>query len=149
MKTLIIYYSGSGNTKRGAEKIHHEVKNSDLVEIKVPAGTFSADMYETNDIFKEQIETNQLPQINLPKVDFEQYDLILIGSPVWSGMPASPIKSFLNELQRVNYSGNVASFFTDVGQDGNYDQTFKTWGKNLNIIGTRRDSSKISEWIEK
>ena len=149
MKTLIIYYSWSGNTKRVAEKIHHEVKNSDLVEIKVPAGTFSTDMYETNDIFKEQIETNQLPQINLPKVDFEQYDLILIGSPVWSGMPASPIKSFLNELQRVNYSGKVASFFTDVGQDGNYDQTFKTWGKNLNIIGTGRNMSKINEWIEK
>ena len=147
MKTLIIYYSWSGNTKRVAEKIHHEVNNSDLVEIKVPAGTFSADMYETNDIFKEQIETNQLPQINLPKVDFEQYDLILIGSPVWSGMPASPIKSFLNELQRVNYSGKVASFFTDAGQEGNYAQTFKTWGKNLNIIGSGRDSSKISEWI--
>ena len=39
MKTLIIYYSWSGNTKRVAEKIHHEVNNSDLVEIKVPAGT--------------------------------------------------------------------------------------------------------------
>lgn len=132
MKTLIIYYSWSGNTKRVAEKIRDEVKNSDLVEIKVSAGTFSTDMYETNDIFKEQIETNQLPQINLPKVDFEQYDLILIGSPVWSGMPASPIKSFLNELQRVNYSGKVSSFFTDAGQEGNYAQTFKTWGKNFN-----------------
>ncbi|WP_251716234.1 flavodoxin family protein [Lactobacillus agrestimuris] len=147
MKTLIIYYSWSGNTKRVAEKIHHEVKNSDLVKIKVPAETFSADMYKTNDIFKEQLKTNQLPQINLPKVDFEQYDLILIGSPVWDSMPASPIKSFLNELQRVNYSGKIASFFTDVGQDRNYDQTFKTWGKNLNIIGTGRDMSKINEWI--
>lgn len=147
MKTLIIYYSWSGNTKRVAEKIHHEVKNSDLIEIKVPAGIFSTDMYKTNDIFKDQIKTNHLPKINLPKVDFKQYDLILIGSPVWSGMPASPIKSFLKELQRVKYSGKVASFFTDVGQDGNYDQTFKTWGKNLNIIGTGREMSKINEWI--
>ena len=149
MKTLIIYYSWSGNTKRVAEKIRDEVKNSDLVEIKVSAGTFSTDMYETNDIFKEQIETNQLPQIDLAKLNYQEYDLILIGSPVWSGMPASPIKSFLNELQRVNYSGKVASFFTDAGQDGNYDQTFKTWGKNLNIIGTGRDMSKISKCIEK
>ena len=147
MKTLIIYYSWSGNTKRVAEKIHHEVKNSELVEIKVPAGTFSTDMYETNDIFKEQIETDQLPQIDLAKLNYQEYDLILIGSPVWSGMPASPIKSFLNELQGDNYTGKVASFFTDAGQDGNYDQTFKTWGKNLNIIGTGRDISKINEWI--
>ena len=58
------------------------------------AGTFSADMYKTNDIFKEQLKTNQLPQINLPEVDFEQYDLILIGSPVWDGMPDSPVKVF-------------------------------------------------------
>ena len=148
MKTLIIYYSWSGNAKRVAENIHHEVKNSDLVEIKVPAGTFSADMYKTNDIFKEQIETNHLPKIDLPELNYQSYDLILIGSPVWSGMPASPIKSFLNELQRVNYSGKVASFFTDIGQDGNYDTIFKTWGKNLNIIGTGRDSSKINEWID-
>lgn len=148
MKTLIAYYSWSGNTKRIAEKISKDIKNNDLIEIRVLSDTFSDDMYKTNDIFKEQLKTNQLPQINLPKVDFEQYDLILIGSPVWSGMPASPIKSFLNELQRVNYSGKVASFFTDAGQDGNYDQTFKTWGKNLNIIGTGRDSSKINEWID-
>ena len=67
MKTLIIYYSWSGNTKRVAENIHHEVKNSDLVEIKVPAGTFSADMYKTNDIFKEQIEVNHLPKIDLQR----------------------------------------------------------------------------------
>ena len=149
MKTLIIYYSWSGNTKRVAEKIRDEVKNSDLVEIKVPAGTFSADMYKTNDIFKEQIEANHLPKIDLSELNYQSYDFILIGSPVWSGMPASPIKSFLNELQGDNYTGKVASFFTDVGQDGKYDQTFKTWGKNLNIIGTGRDSSKISEWIEK
>ena len=75
MKTLIIYYSWSGNTKRVAEKIHHEVKNSDLVEIKVPAGTFSADMYKTNDIFKEQIETNHLPKIDLAKLNYSSESL--------------------------------------------------------------------------
>lgn len=148
MKTLIAYYSWSGNTKRIAEKISKEIKNNDLIKIKVPIDTFSDDMYKTNDIFKEQLKTNQLPKINLPTVDFEQYDLILIGSPVWSGMPASPVEVFLNELQADNYTGKVASFFTDVGQEGNYDITFKTWGKKLNIIDTGRDSSKISEWID-
>ena len=106
-------------------------------------------MYKTNDIFHDQLSKNQLPKIDIPTTNFNAYDLILVGSPVWDGMPASPIKSFLEKLQNNNYVGQVASFFTNVGQDGNYDQTFKTWGKNLNLIGTRRDMSKINKWLEK
>ena len=149
MKTLIVYYSWSGNTKRVAEKVHAEINYSDLVEIKVSENTFSQDMYKTNDIFHDQLSKNQLPKIDIPTTNFNAYDLILVGSPVWDGMPASPIKSFLEKLQNNNYVGQVASFFTNVGQDGNYDQTFKTWGKNLNLIGTRRDMSKINKWLEK
>ncbi len=53
-KTLIAYYSWSGTTKRLAEKIHSLLPDSDLLEIKVPTGTFSSDMYETSDIAEKQ-----------------------------------------------------------------------------------------------
>lgn len=79
MKTLIVYYSWSGNTKRVAEKIHAEINDSDLVEIKVSENTFSQDMYKTNDIFHDQLSKNQLPKIDIPTTNFNAYDLILVG----------------------------------------------------------------------
>ena len=49
-------------------------------------GTFNNDMYQTFDIAEKQYPTIQ----NLD-LDPNQYDLILVGSPVWGGIPATPI----------------------------------------------------------
>ena len=38
-KTLILYYSWSGETKKMAEKINSEIKDSELKEVKVSEGT--------------------------------------------------------------------------------------------------------------
>ncbi|QNQ80291.1 flavodoxin family protein [Lactobacillus sp. PV034] len=149
MKTLVAYYSWSGNTRKVAEKIHKQISESDLIEIRVPAETFSEDMYQTNDIFKEQVKNKQFPKIVLPATDFQNYDLILIGSPVWSGMPASPIKTCLDKLRQNDYQGKIASFFTDVGQEGNYAATFKSWSKDLKLIGIGKNDSKVNEWLSK
>lgn len=95
-KTLILYYSWSGNTKKLAEKIHTQISDSDLKEVDAVDGTFDADQYKTNDIALDQIQANSFPDIKLDNIDFNNYDLILIGSPVWSGYPATPIKTLLD-----------------------------------------------------
>ena len=53
----------------------------------------------------------------------EDYDLILVGSPVWCGAPATPVHTFLKGVQ--GYQGGVATFYTDAGSAGDYE-------KNLN-----------------
>ncbi|GMM17166.1 hypothetical protein LAYK3_02810 [Lactobacillus amylovorus subsp. amylovorus] len=55
-KTLILYYSWSGNTKEMAEKISGEIAGNDIEEVTVADGTFDSDMYKTNDIALDQIQ---------------------------------------------------------------------------------------------
>lgn len=147
-KTLILYYSWSGNTKKMAEKIKAEIPDSDLQEVTVADGTFDADQYKTNDIALDQIQgTKEFPEAQLPAIDFNKYDLILVGSPVWSGYPATPIKSLLEKMK--DYKGEVASFFTSAGTNHKaYISHFKEWATDLNVIGVARDDSKVEEWIK-
>ena len=145
-KTLILYYSWSGETKKMAEKINSEIKDSELKEVKVSGGTFDADMYKTSDIALDQIQGNKdFPEIQLDNIDYNNYDLILIGSPVWSGYPATPIKTLLDQMK--NYRGEVASFFTSAGTNHKaYVSHFNEWADGLNVIGVARDDSEVDKW---
>lgn len=107
-KTLIAYYSWSGTTKNLAERIHQQLPGSDLLEIKVPKGTFSSDMYQTDSIAKKQRKDGNLPGLTNAMPDFAQYDNILVGGPVWSYYPSTPVLAFLVKLG--NFAGKVAPF---------------------------------------
>lgn len=147
-KTLILYYSWSGKTKEMVEKINQEIEGSDLKEINVAKDAFDSDQYKTNDIALDQIQGNKaFPEIQLDNIDFNDYDLILVGSPVWSGYPATPIKTLLDEMK--NYNGELASFFTSAGTNHKaYISHFKEWANGLNVIGIARDDSAIKDWIK-
>lgn len=86
LKVLIAYYSWLGNTKKLADLIAGTIPVNTELELRVPEGTFNNDMYQTFDIAEKQYPTIQ----NLD-LDPNQYDLILVGSPVWGGIPATPI----------------------------------------------------------
>lgn len=147
MKVLITYYSWSGNTKKLADEIADEIPVNTEVEIKVPANTFNNDMYQTFDIAKKQIADNNYPIIQRLDVNPNDYDLILVGSPVWGGMPATPIHTFLDQIQ--DFKGEVASFYTDAGSVGNYAQVFKDWAKGLNVVKVFNNASEAEELIRK
>mgnify|MGYP002536587628 CR=1 FL=1 len=73
-KTLILYYSWSGETKKMAEKINSEIKDRVLKEVKVSEGTFDADMYKTSDIALDQIQGKQdYPEAQLKDIDFNNW----------------------------------------------------------------------------
>ncbi|MDN5989756.1 MAG: transcriptional regulator, partial [Lactobacillus sp.] len=80
-------------------------------------------------------------------VDFNKYDLILIGSPVWSGYPVTPIKTLLDQMQ--GYNGEVASFYTSAGANRKaYVNHFKEWANDLNVVDVAENDSKIDEWVK-
>lgn len=147
-KTLIIYYSWEGNTKNMAEKINGEIENSELKEVTVAPDAFDSDMYKTNDIALDQIQGKvPYPEIQMDDIDFNNYDLILVGSPVWSGYPATPIKPLLEKMK--NYRGAVASFFTSAGTNHKaYVSHFKEWANGLNVVGVARDDSEVRDWVK-
>ena len=79
-KTLVVYYSLSGNTKQIAENIAKKT-GADLFEIKTIENIKSGASFYLD--IKKQLKSKNYPQIedNLP--EFSNYDTVFVGFPVW------------------------------------------------------------------
>ncbi len=92
-KTLVLYYSLTGNTKAVAEEIANRL-GADIEEI------VCVNPYDTN--FQacilrcmQEREQGVIPDIQPVKADLSQYDVVFIGYPVWFGTYAPPIDKYL------------------------------------------------------
>lgn len=144
-KILIAYYSWSNTTKQVAKNLAQAL-NADLLELKVKDDVFSSDMYETSAIAKAQIKTKNFPALLTKLPEISQYETILVGSPVWSGVPATPIYSFLKQI--TNFKGKLATFYTDVGSAGDYSKIFKTWAAPLTVETVYPKEKNILTWAK-
>lgn len=145
-KTLVVYYSWSGQTKKLAQRIHQFLPNSDLLELKVAPDTFSSDMYETAAIAEQQLKNNSLPRIVTELPNFSEYDSILVGGPVWSYSPSTPVLSFLDNLEK--FPGKVAPFYTSIGNNGDYEKKFANENSALNVLPGNANGYQLKEWIQ-
>jgi flavodoxin len=125
MKTLIVYYSRTGNTKMIAESMATSL-NCDIEEIKDPEKRSGIIGY-----IKSGYETSRdkLPVIKEPEYDPSQYDLIVVGTPVWAGKMSVPVKSYLK--MNMNKIPLLACFCT-AGRSG-IDATIKGIGEYVNV----------------
>lgn len=92
-KTLVLYYSLTGNTKMVAEEFANRL-GADIEEI------VCVDPYDTNFLAciercKKEREAGTVIDIEPVKADLSKYDVIFIGYPVWFGTYAPPIATFL------------------------------------------------------
>jgi flavodoxin len=106
MKTLVVYYSLEGDTKFIADLIAEEL-DSDILELKpekeVPKDGFKKFIWGGKSVlFKEK------PKLVNIITDFEEYDTIFIGTPIWASSYAPPISTF---LANVTISGKKLGFF--------------------------------------
>jgi len=93
-KTLVAYYSRSGNTAHTANLIH-AATDADMFEIKTARPNYYPTEYTPmTQVAKQEIENGTLPHIN-DGPDLTQYDIIFIGTPIWWGTMASPVRAFL------------------------------------------------------
>lgn len=147
-KTLIVYYSAQSHTKAVAEKIAKNL-NADIFEM-IPEQIYtSADLDWTNDNSRVSKEHNDesLRNIKLAttKVDnWENYDMILIGYPIWWGVAAWPVNTFVKEN---DFTGKtVIPFCTSsssgLGQSG---ELLKQAAKTGNWLVGHRFSSNPSD----
>ena len=100
-KTLVVYYSAQNHTKAIAEKIAKNL-NADTFEI-VPEDVYTEDDLDWTDnnsrVVKEH-NGESLRNIKLKntKVDnWEDYDTVLIGYPIWWGVAAWPVDTFVKD----------------------------------------------------
>ncbi len=98
-KTLVVYYSASGNTERVA-KAAAEAAGADLFEI-VPVEPYtSEDLNWTNDNSRvsREHDDESLRNVELVSTEVENwdsYDTVLIGYPIWWGIAAWPTDGFV------------------------------------------------------
>jgi len=151
---LIVDYSWSGNTAKLATIIQQET-SADRLDLTVSAGTFPDDMYATADVANQQLASAQLPVLTSEQPRLDQVQLLLVGGPVWSGKVATPVRSFLQQLQ--GYQGMVAPFYTDAGTPGDYETDFAKLVPSLSVatglgVATSelaQSNQRVVNWLQK
>lgn len=94
MKRLIIYYSYTNNTRGIVEKIK-EKYNYDVVEIKT-VEEYSEDYNKVVASEEKLVPLDYQPDIKKIDVNLDDYDEIILCTPVWWYSVASPVNTFLH-----------------------------------------------------
>jgi Flavodoxins len=92
-KTLIVYYSKTGNTGAMAALIQQST-GGDIVEI-VPVEAYPEDYSATTKQAKKEIEDGFQPPIKTMVENLAQYDTVFVGTPNWWSTIAPPVATFL------------------------------------------------------
>lgn len=98
-KTLIVYYSATGNTKEVAEEMADDL-NADTFEI-VPSDPYTdedLDWTDDNSRVSREYNDESLRDVELETTTvpiWDSYDTVLIGYPIWWGIAAWPVSSFV------------------------------------------------------
>lgn len=91
MKTLIACYSFTGNTLKVAESLK-AAAGADLTRIE--------DRKDSNYIMKcLNALLNRRTPIKPCKTDLNDYDAVIIGSPVWAGSTPPAVNQYIDELK--------------------------------------------------
>lgn len=116
-KTLIAYFSASGVTARAAKEMAEAV-GADLYEICPEQPYTSADLDWTDKTSRSTREMNDpacRPAIAGPLPDLGQYDVILIGFPIWWYVEPRIVDTF---LEGCDFSGKTLIPFATSGGSG-------------------------------
>ncbi|MFP4567331.1 MAG: flavodoxin [Candidatus Woesearchaeota archaeon] len=118
-KVLVAYYSRTGNTKKVAEYLA-KYKEFDIDEIKTD------NRLGVKGYIKSAYEsvTDKKPKINYKK-NPKNYDLIIIGTPIWANTIASPIRTYIEKCK----NKEVIAFSTLGGK--NPGKSFEEFSKNI------------------
>lgn len=112
-KTLIVYYSRTGNTKAVAELIHDRV-GGDLVQIETKEARPKDYRSEVSQNAQEQ-NNNTLPALKTKVSNFDDYNRVFIGTPTWNMALPQAVESFMNDY---NFSGKIVIPFNTNGGYG-------------------------------
>lgn len=92
-KTLIVYFSWSGNTRAVANTIQ-ELTGYDIVEIEVEE-PYSSVYNEVTVRARRELDNDIRPALVTRVENIDEYDTLIVGTPIWSSRLAPPVKSFL------------------------------------------------------
>ncbi len=125
MNVAVVYYSLEGNTRYAAEKIAQEL-HADLIPLapvrEYPRGNVSKYFWAGKSAtFKEA------PKLKTYRFDADRYDLVLLGTPIWAGTVAPPLRTF---ARKNRLAGKKAAFFACCS-GGSADKCFEELRKEI------------------
>lgn len=155
-KTLVVYYSAQSHTEEVAKKIAKNL-GADIFEIE-PAEVYTDDDLDwTNENSRVNKEHNDesLRNIALKTTEvpnWDSYERVLIGYPIWWGIAAWPTDSFVKAVDFGNKT--VYPFCTSMSSSlGESDDLLKAEAKGGDWKEGKRFSSnagddEIKEWTD-
>lgn len=112
-KMLVVYYSQLGNTKAVAEEIAK--KTGADIEAVEAVNPYDGDFDATIARCMQEREAGSIIEIKPVKANVADYDIIFVGAPVWFGVFAPPMLTYLTQ---VDLSGKKVVPFCTFGSGG-------------------------------
>lgn len=94
-KSIIIFYSLSGNTKMVAETLRDMV-GADILEIQT-VRPYPPDFHAVVEQARKERRSNFLPPIQSIQTDLRNYDIVYLGFPIWGNTIPQPMATFLSQ----------------------------------------------------
>lgn len=118
-KVLVAYFSATGNTKAVAETIADEL-GADLFEITPVTPYTSDDLNWTADGSRVNREHDNEALRDVPLTateveNWDDYDTVFIGYPIWWGIAAWPVNNFVKDN---DFTGKTVIPFATSGSSG-------------------------------
>lgn len=154
-KTLVVYYSASGTTRSVAEMLA-EAADADLFEITPSDPYTSADLDWTDDNSRvtREHEDESLRDVELTQVtpdNWENYDVVYIGYPIWWGIAAWPVNNFVsgNDFTGKTVIPFCTSASSGIGNSGTLLAQMAGTGdwQEGQRFSSRTSADEISSWI--
>ena len=152
-KVLVVYFSASGNTKRVAEYIA-EAAGGDLFEI-VPTEVYTSnDLNWTNSDSRVSREHDDeslrdVPLTTTEVENWDDYDTVFIGYPIWWGIAAWPVDNF---VKNNNFSDKIpfaTSSSSGMGQSGTLLEEMAGTGdwQDGQRFSSGASQSAVADWV--
>ncbi len=153
--TLVVYFSATGNTETVAGYIA-EAAGADVFVIEPAEPYTSSDLNWTDENSRvvQEYEDESLRDVELVTAevpDWESYDTVLIGYPIWWGIAAWPVSSFVsaNDFSGKTVIPFCTSSSSGLGQSGELLE--EAAGSGTWLEGMRFSSSvsgsDVAEWV--
>lgn len=155
-KTLVVYYSATGNTEHVA-KVIADATDADIFELQPTDPYTDDDLDWTNDnsrVSQEYANEDQRDvELESTTVDnWDSYDTVFIGYPIWWGIAAWPVNGF---AENNDFTGKTVIPFctaasSGIGESGDLLEEMAGTGnwQEGERFGSGSSDADIQEWVD-
>lgn len=152
-KTLIVYFSWGGNTRAVAGHIH-DLIGGDIVEVETVI-PYPDTYEEVTQIAPDELESDYRPELKTKVDNMDEYDTLIVGTPIWGSRLTPAMKSF---LAGYDLTGKAIAPFCTHGGSGTAQSVndIRSVCPNSTILGSlavygnqaENSRSNVEQWLK-